>query len=86
MHHARLSESLRLQRALRVLEERFGQWVTTRTLVRKANICAVNSVVAELRENGCRIECEQRSKDGQRRFFYRLTKTPEEWNGTVSKD
>ena len=81
MHHARLSASPRLQKTLRVLEGWFGQWVSTRFIARKADICAVNSVIAELRENGCEIECKQEVKDGQRRFFYRLRKTPEGWNG-----
>ena len=41
---------------------------TTRDLIRKANVCAVNSCIAELRANGIQIECE-RKKD---RWFYAL--------------
>lgn len=81
MHHASLANSDRLQRALRALQSRSGQWVSTRWIVRTANVCAVNSVISELRENGCEIECEPRVKDGQRRFYYRLNKVPEDWNG-----
>lgn len=77
MHAARLSHSPRLQRTLAALEARRG-WMSTRTLLRRANICAVNSVVAELRENGVAIECEQRvTKSGARRWFYRLADGPE---------
>jgi biotin operon repressor len=36
-----------------------------------ANVCAVNSCVAELRENGYQIECKQH---GHERFVYRLIK------------
>lgn len=74
MNHADLATSPRLQRALAVLRARRGRWTSTRTLLREANICAVNSVVAELRENGVRIECEQRTQKGlhRRRWFYRI--------------
>ena len=81
MNHASLAKSDRLQRALRALQSRSGQWVSTRWIIRAANVCAVNSVISELRENGCEIECEPRVKNGERRFFYRLNKAPEEWNG-----
>ncbi|PWE29993.1 hypothetical protein DDZ14_16260 [Maritimibacter sp. 55A14] len=81
MHHASLSTSPRLQRALHVLQEAQG-WLSTRTLIRRAHICAVNSVIAELRENGAEIECEQRvGPDGTHRWCYRLTKSPEVPNG-----
>lgn len=76
MRHASLDTSDRLQRALKVLQEAQGR-VSTRSLMRKANICAVNSVVAELRENGAVILCEQEVKNGERRFYYTLLKSPE---------
>ena len=79
MHHARLSSSPRLQRALRALAGRraTGGWMTTRQLVREAHVCAVNSVVAELRANGAEIEVELRTtRKGVRRYYYRLAKAP----------
>lgn len=80
MHHARLANSPRLIRALRVLMEA-DRPVTTRAMMRRARICAVNAVIAELRENGAVIDCWQKvMPDGQRRWFYRLVKTPEGWN------
>lgn len=82
MKHAKLETSERLQRALRVLQAAKG-WVSTRTLIRQAQICAVNSVIAELRENGAVIETRATtcSKTGRRLWQYRLTREPENWNG-----
>lgn len=76
MHHARLHKSPRLRRALRALKAADGE-ISTFDLSRKAQICAVNSVIAELRENGCDITCRQVCEDGQRRFFYQLLKSPD---------
>lgn len=73
MRAARLS-SPRLQRALKVLKD--GKPHTTRELMRKGNICAVNSVVAELREHGAKVICTQDVINGQRRFYYTMTKGP----------
>lgn len=75
MHHARLNTSPRLRRTLKVLQEAQSE-MTTYELSRAADICAVNSVIAELRENGAEITCRQAVKDGQRRFYYRLMKSP----------
>ncbi|QBF31538.1 hypothetical protein [Thalassococcus sp. S3] len=77
MHHGRLATSPRLRRALRVLREADGE-ISTWELAHEARICAVNSVVAELRENGCQISCRQVVEDGQRRFFYTLLRCPDE--------
>lgn len=80
MHHARLASSPRLIRALRVLMAA-RRPVGTRTLMRRAHICAVNAVIAELRENGAEIVCAQRVlPDGQRRWTYQLIKAPEGWS------
>lgn len=78
MHSAKLSRSPRLQRALRFLQEAGGP-VTTRAIMRGARVCAVNTVIAELRENGAKINCFQIMKNGERRFFYALIKSPEGW-------
>lgn len=66
--------SPRLQRALALLKD--GKPHTTRELVRKANLCAVNSVIAELREHGAEILCAQDYVGGKRRFSYTMTKGP----------
>lgn len=69
MHYARLEKSPRLQRLLAVLQN--GYWHSTRELILRANICAVNSTIAELRANGFEIECRQ---VGRGRFEYLLKK------------
>lgn len=75
MNAARLSTSPRLRRALWALREAGGE-ISTFELSRKAAICAVNSVVAELRANGCDIVCAQRCEGGERRFYYTLKAEP----------
>jgi hypothetical protein len=57
MHSAKIENSGRLQRVLKVLSD--GKKHTTRDLIRKASVCAVNSIVAELRANGFAIDCER---------------------------
>ncbi|MDK3072725.1 hypothetical protein QO034_06355 [Sedimentitalea sp. JM2-8] len=76
MHYARLSRSPRLRRALRALQAAQGE-ISTFDLSRRARICAVNSVIAELRANGAEIACRQAREDGQVRFYYTLLKSPE---------
>lgn len=75
MHAARLATSPRLRRALWALREAKGE-ISTFELSRRAMICAVNSVIAELRANGCEIACAQRVEGGERRFYYTLLKEP----------
>jgi hypothetical protein len=82
MNAAKIGSSARLRRALIALEAS-GGWMSTRDLIWDANICAVNSVIAELRVNGCRIETKvETDEEGRRRWFYRLTGTPEGWRGS----
>ncbi|MBL4750504.1 MAG: hypothetical protein JKX71_08000 [Amylibacter sp.] len=78
-HYARLSSNPRLRRTLRVLQAANGA-LTTYELMRKAKICAVSSVVSELRNNGAEITCRQEVTNGQRRFYYILIKSPEGYN------
>ncbi|MBC2834691.1 hypothetical protein H7F16_04185 [Gemmobacter straminiformis] len=66
--------SPRLQKVLRVLRE--GKPVTTRQIVRRAGVMAVNACVAELRQHGAEIICQPRVVNGARRFFYTMTKEP----------
>lgn len=76
MHYGRLHSSPRLQRALRALQKAKGE-ISTMELARRARICAVNSVVAELRANGADIKCRTAHDGKQRRWFYTLVKSPE---------
>ena len=53
MHAAKLEDSPRLQRVKALLND--GQWHGTREIVRAADVCAVNSIIAELRANDLAI-------------------------------
>lgn len=55
-HSARLESSERLQRVLDVLLD--GQPHTTREIIIAADVCAVNSIITEIRANGFTIACE----------------------------
>ncbi|WP_206682571.1 hypothetical protein [Paragemmobacter straminiformis] len=50
--------------------------MTTRQIVRRAGVMAVNACVAELRQHGAEIICQPRVVNGARRFFYTMTKEP----------
>lgn len=58
MNHASLSRSARLQRVAKLLET--GKSYTTLAIIKKARVCAVNSIIAELRANGYKIVCTRR--------------------------
>lgn len=73
MHAAPLTSD-RLQRVLAVLRD--GKPHSTRQIVRRANVCAVNSCIAELREHGAEIACKAIRIKGGRRFYYTMTKGP----------
>jgi hypothetical protein len=66
MNAANFDKSDRLQRVFKLL--RRGGEFTTLDIVTKAQVCAVNSVVAELRQNGHNILCQRRGD----KWFYRL--------------
>ena len=66
MNAANLDKSDRLQRVLKLLKK--GGEFTTLDIVIKAHVCAVNSVVAELRQHGYNINCQRRGD----KWFYRL--------------
>jgi hypothetical protein len=60
MHSARIDHSNRLRRVDDLLAD--GKEYTTMEIVQKANVCAVNSCISELRANGREIKC-RREKD-----------------------
>ena len=66
--------SPRLQRVLSLLRD--GRAHTTRAVVRRASVCAVNAIMAELRHHGAEIICTQQLVGGKRRFFYKMIKEP----------
>jgi hypothetical protein len=74
IHAANLAKSPRLQRALKALQDNPGG-LTTRQWIQVADICACNSVAAELRAAGIPVECSfvGRSVHGSSVFKYRLS-------------
>lgn len=66
MNSATLSKSHRLQRVKAVLRDRKAH--STRDLIRRAHVCAVNSCIAELRDNGMDIACRRHGDT----WYYRL--------------
>lgn len=73
MNAAPLS-SPRLQRVLAVLKD--GRPHTTRQIVRKGRVMAVNACISELRQHGAEIHCQCRRVNGARRFYYTMLKGP----------
>lgn len=75
--HAAPLSSPRLQRVLTLLSD--GKPRTTRDIVRKARVMAVNACIAELRHHGAEIACvRQRAPSGDGwRFYYTLLKAPQ---------
>lgn len=60
MNYARYATSARLQRLLLFLAD--GKPHTTRQIGLGADICAVNSAIDELRENGFDVPCIKKSR------------------------
>lgn len=69
MHNASLESSPRLQRTLEAL---LAGERTTLEIAIEAQVCAVNSCIAELRECGFKISCRQSGGRGERVWLYRL--------------
>lgn len=65
MHAARLTRSDRLRRVDSLLAD--GRAYSTMEIVQKAQVCAVNSIVSELRANGRDISCVRKGDV----WFYR---------------
>ena len=66
MHAASIEKSERLGRVRDLLSQ--GGEFTTLDIIKQANVCAVNSIVAELRQNGFDIDCQRRGD----KWFYKL--------------
>jgi hypothetical protein len=74
IHAAKLEASPRLQRVLNFLRLRGKKGATTHEIIEGAHVCAVNSIVDELRENGVLIAGEwvRTHPGGVRAFLYRI--------------
>lgn len=56
-----------------------GRAHSTRDLIRRAEVCAVNSCIAELRANGAAIDGRwEQDRLGRRVFVYRLKEAPKD--------
>lgn len=66
MNAATLDTSDRLQRVYKLLSK--GGEYTTLDIIQKASVCAVNSIISELRQNGYEIDCQRRAN----KWFYRM--------------
>jgi len=74
--HAATMTSARLQRVKRLLSD--GKPHSTRDIMRRAHVCAINSCVAELRQHGAGISCERRKINDKFIFFYTMLTPPNE--------
>jgi hypothetical protein len=68
MNAASIEKSERLGRVLALLSQ--GGEFSTLDIIKQANVCAVSSIVAELRQNGYDIHCRRLGD----KWFYRLQK------------
>ena len=75
IHAAKPATSPRLQRVLAVLKD--GKPHSSMAIMLQADTVAPSTCVAELRANGAVISCEQRNKNGQRRWYFTMTKGPD---------
>ncbi len=70
MNFAGLAKSPRLQRVHELLAD--GRERSTLEIAKTAKVCAVNSCISELRENGAAIECRQERRGTERVWLYRM--------------
>jgi hypothetical protein len=68
MNAATLEKSDRLQRVYKLLQQ--GGEYTTLDIIQRASVCAVNSIISELRQHGYQITCQRRAN----KWFYCLLK------------
>lgn len=66
MNAANFDKSDRLQRVYKLLKR--GGELTTLEIIQRAGVCAVNSIISELRQQGYQITCQRRAN----KWFYRL--------------
>ncbi|MBM1816233.1 hypothetical protein JQX09_24320 [Sulfitobacter pseudonitzschiae] len=75
MHAAKLSSD-RLSRVNRLLSDRKPH--STRSIMRKTHVCAINTCVSELRQLGADIKCERKYVNGRFVFYYTMLTPPDE--------
>lgn len=71
--YANADKSKRLQRVLGVLAD--GCRHSTLAIIRRARVCAVNSIAAELRMNGHKISCKREGGPANAVWYYQLQRS-----------
>lgn len=73
IHAADWRKSRRCMAVVSVLSD--SQPHSTMEIIERGHVCAVNSIVAELRENGFKIDCRfrERTADGGSVYEYQMT-------------
>jgi hypothetical protein len=73
MHAATLKNSSRLQAVHSLLLD--GQEHSTRDIIKRTGMCAINSIISELRENKIRIDCRYvgETENGNSEYAYKLS-------------
>jgi hypothetical protein len=66
MNHRNLATSKPLQRVYNLMKS--GGEFTTRQIIRKAHVCAINAIMPELARNGVAYKCQRRGN----KWYYRL--------------
>ncbi|NBX50683.1 hypothetical protein EBT25_12280 [bacterium] len=69
MNYANIEKSDRLARVAELLSQ--GGEFTTLDIIKQAHVCAVNSIISELRQNGYGISCQRRGS----KWYYKLEKS-----------
>jgi len=75
MHIGRIDRNTAAARVYRVLRNRPNRWIGGWDLSQEARTDAVGTRVSEVRRqlpDNQTIECELRTENGERRFYYRL--------------
>lgn len=73
MHAAKIEKSSRLRRVVDYLRGRGRYGATTKDIIRDTGVCAVNSIVSEIRANGIFIDCKCQGVTNMGGRIYRYT-------------
>ncbi len=84
MHAASLARSPRLQRVHALLADQCPH--STLDIIATAGVCAVNSIIAELRANGAEINCFRTMSPTGPVWFYQLAFQLEHQAGPAASD
>ena len=74
MHFSNIKTSKRLQWFMAFMG--FGNWRTTREIMRGTGLCAISATASEVRANGFVVDClySHQTKNGSKVYKYRIRK------------